>query len=171
MCFSALSCRLETDSGLGARRPSPAVQSIMLFLMTFSHVVYFIFIVRNSLALPNSCMHGQRHIIAVRAPRALQKPLQKCPKMRPLAQSQLRAMTMTTELKRLTYMKRVHDARVAEAPHLGVCAQHKVKLAQRNYTLHETACELRNKRTHFCRLGRDGLCNVLGPQQVQAGTI
>jgi hypothetical protein len=29
MCFSAPSCRLETDSGLGARRPTPAVQSMM----------------------------------------------------------------------------------------------------------------------------------------------
>jgi len=27
--FSAPSCRLETDSGLGARRPSPAVQSMV----------------------------------------------------------------------------------------------------------------------------------------------
>jgi hypothetical protein len=86
---------------------------LLLFLITFSNVAYFIFVLitlifvaRNGLGLPNPCTHDQRRIIAVRAPLALRKPLQQQP----------RATTTITKLKRPTYMKRAHDARVAEAP-------------------------------------------------------
>jgi hypothetical protein len=67
-------------------------------------------------------------------------------------------------------MKRAYDARFAEVPHLGVRAQRKVKLAQRDYTPHEAACELPDERAqHLYRLGRDGLCDVLGRRRVQTG--
>jgi len=49
--------------------------------------------------------------------------------MRPLSRPQLRAAT-TTKLQRTTYMKRAHDAGVAEAPHLGVRAQHLDRLGR-----------------------------------------
>ena len=112
-------------------------------------------------------MHGQRRIIAVRAPLALRKPLKQRPKMRPPARSQPpRATTTTTKLKRPTYMKRAHDVGVAEVPHLGVRAQRKVKLAQRDCTPREAACELRDERArHLDHLG----CDVLVPRRVQTG--
>ena len=104
---------------------------LLLFSITVSNVVYFIFVACNSLALPNPCMHGQRRIIAVRAPLALRKPLEQRPKMRPLARSQPpRATTTTTKLKRPTYMKRAHDAGVAEC-HTLVCA-HSAKSSSRS---------------------------------------
>jgi hypothetical protein len=51
-----------------------------------------------------------------------------------------------------------------------VRAQRKVKLAQRDYTPDEAACELRDERAqHLYFLGRDGLCDVLGQRRVQTG--
>jgi hypothetical protein len=97
----------------------------------------------NSLALPDPCTLSQRYIIA---PLAIRKPLQQRPKMSPLSRPQLRAAT-TTKLRRTTYMKRAHDAGVAEAPHLGLGV----------------------RAQHLDRRGRDGLCYVLGPLLVQAG--
>jgi hypothetical protein len=44
---------------------------LLLFLMTFSNVVYFIFVVRNRLAFLNPPTHDQRRIIGVGAPLAL----------------------------------------------------------------------------------------------------
>jgi len=142
---------------------------LLQLLITFSNVVVLIFAARNSLAFQQT--YSQRHIniITILALLALRKPLQQRPKMRPVAQPQPRAAT-TTKLESPTHMKRAQDVRVAEAPNLGVRAQCKVELTQRDRAPHEATQELRDEHAqHQGRLRCDGLCDILGPRRVQTG--